>query len=452
LRVTVVGTGYVGLASALALAYIGHSVVAVDTNEDRLALLRQGISPIHEPGLDHLMALMQGQIEFFNDAVPHVGTADVVLIAVGTPSRPNGEANTQYVEQAARLVANGVLPGRTYTVVIKSTVPIGFNRRFAHVVNRTLQERGVEAQVVVASNPEFLREGLALRDCFYPDRIVVGADSNEALDTVSRLYRPILDQTFKPMPYFSRPDTFHLPALVTTDPTSAEMIKYAANAFLALKVSFINEVAGLCERVGADVTEVARGIGLDPRIGHAFLQAGIGWGGSCLPKDTAALVSVAREYNYEMPIVQASREVNDRQRHVIVQKLRSHLKVLCGRTIGVLGLAFKANTDDVRQAPALDVIRVLVEQGAYVQVYDPVAMPNAAIELAGLDVGFVGDPYEAARGCDAMVLATDWEQFREIDLQQLASAMRSPVLVDGRNFFDPRDAAAAGFTYMGVGR
>jgi UDPglucose 6-dehydrogenase len=451
-KVTIVGTGYVGLTSAVALAHIGHNVVAVDTNGDRLALLRRGISPIHEPGLNELLGVVQGQIGFFADAVPHVGMADVVLIAVGTPSKPNGEADTQYVEQAARQVANGMLSGRTYTVIIKSTVPIGSNRRVAHVMNRTLQERGVEARILVASNPEFLREGLALKDTLYPDRIVVGADTEEALDTLSRLYRPILDQTFKPLAFLPRPETFHLPALVTTDPTSAEMIKYAANAFLALKISFINEVAGLCEKVGADVTEVARGIGLDSRIGHRFLQAGLGWGGSCFPKDTAALIAVAGEYNYDMPIVKASREINDRQRHLVVEKLLGHLKVLRGRTIGVLGLAFKPNTDDVREAPALYVIRVLVERGAHVKVYDPVALANAELELAGLDIGFVRDPYEAARGCDAVVLATEWEQFREIDMKRLASVMRSPLLVDGRNFFDPVEATVAGFTYVGIGR
>lgn len=452
MKVTVVGTGYVGLTTAVALAHTGHTVVAIEKNEERLALLQRGISPIHEPGLNAVMSSVRDRIKFSCNATPHVEAADAVLIAVGTPPKPNGEANTQYVEEAARQVANGMIAGRTYTIVIKSTVPIGSSRRVAHVIDRCLRERGVEARVFVASNPEFLREGMALRDTFFPDRIVVGADESEALDTVSRLYRPILDQTFKPLAAVPRPDGLHMPALVTTDPTSAEMIKYAANAFLALKISFINEVAGLCEKVGADVTEVARGIGLDARIGHRFLQAGLGWGGSCFPKDTAALVSLASEYQYDMPIVKASREVNERQRLMVVEKLLSHLKVLRGRTICVLGLAFKPNTDDVREAPAIDIVRLLIERGAQVKVHDPIALANAEAALYGIDVDFVKDPYEAVCQCDAVVLATEWDQYRNLDLRQMVSVMRWPLLVDGRNFFEPLEAVNAGFTYVGIGR
>lgn len=452
MQVTVVGTGYVGLTTAVALAHIGHQVSAIDKNADRLALLRRGICPIHEPGLDELMALTQDRIRFFDHTASHVGTSDVVLIAVGTPSKPNGEADTHYVEEAAHQVAEGLLPGRTYTVVVKSTVPLGSNRRVSHVIRKTLERRGVEATVHVASNPEFLREGYALRDTFYPDRIVLGADANEAIRTLSEMYRPILDQTFGSIAVCPRPDSFHIPALVATDPTSAEMIKYAANAFLALKISFINEVAGLCERVGADVSEVSRGIGLDARIGHRFLQAGLGWGGSCFPKDTAALISVAAEYNYEMSLVKASREVNERQRQAIIDKLLDQLKVLRGRTIGVLGLAFKPNTDDIREAPPIDIIRTLVGRGAQVKAHDPVALANAELELAGLDISLVGDPYEAARDCDALVLATEWEHYRNLDLNRLASLMRSAIIVDGRNLFDPNRVRAAGFIYVGVGR
>jgi len=452
MRVVIIGTGYVGLTTGTALAYLGHQVVGVDKDSTKIELLAQGKSPIHEHGMDHLLANVEGRITFTNDIRATVADADLIMIAVGTPSKPNGEADTQYVEAAAREVAEGLKGGRGYIVVVKSTVPVGTNRRVAHVVERVLRERGVKAEVYFASNPEFLREGLALRDTFYPDRIVVGAEQPEAVEALRRLYRPILEQTFEPPSFLPRPEGYGLPPLITTDPTSAEMIKYAANAFLALKISFINEIAGLCEKVGADVVEVARGIGLDPRIGPGFLGAGLGWGGSCFPKDTAALLAMGREYNYPMPIVAAAREVNLKQRERIIEKLQSALKVLRGSIIGVLGLAFKPGTDDVREAPALDIVRMLLERGAHVRVHDPVAMANARRALGGLDVEYVEDPYKLAEGADALVLATEWPQYRELDLDRLSQIMRTRVLVDGRNVFKPEEASEAGFRYMGVGR
>ncbi|MBC7344806.1 MAG: UDP-glucose/GDP-mannose dehydrogenase family protein, partial [Clostridia bacterium] len=267
-----------------------------------------------------------------------------------------------------------------------------------------------------------------------------------------RLYRPILEQTFEPPPFLPRPATYHLPPLVTTDPVSAEMIKYAANAFLALKISFINEIAGLCEKVGADVTEVARGIGLDPRIGPRFLEAGLGWGGSCFPKDTAALVAMGKELSYPMKLVEAAREVNFRQRERAVEKLQDALKGVRGRVIGILGLAFKPGTDDVREAPALHLIRLLLEREAHVRAHDPVAIENARRALAGLDVEFFTDPYAMAQGADALVLATEWPEYRRLDLKRLAQSMRTPVLLDGRNIFNPAEARQAGFLYLGMGR
>jgi len=454
MRVVVVGTGYVGLTTAVVLAYIGHRVVGVDKDLAKLELLLAGKSPIYEPGLEELMKLSRRNLSFTANTREAVAEADLVLIAVGTPSRSTGQADSSQVEEAAREVAEGFRPGRTYTLVVKSTVPIGTNRRVAHVVERVLADRQLQGDITVnvVSNPEFLREGSALHDMLYPDRIVVGADEVKSADVLRRLYRPILEQTFEPPPFLPRPQGYSLPPLITTDPISAEMIKYAANAFLAMKISFINEISGLCEKVGADVVEVARGIGLDPRIGPRFLQAGLGWGGSCLPKDTAALLAMGREYNYEMPIVEAARKVNFRQRERAVEKLQEALKGVRGRVIGILGLAFKPGTDDVRESPALDIIRLLLEREALVRAHDPVALEKARRTINSLDVEFYTDPYQMAQGADALVLATEWPEYRQLDLRELARSMRTPVLLDGRNIFDPKEARDAGFIYLGMGR
>ena len=328
---------------------------------------------------------MQHTIRFTPSVAEVVPEAELILIAVGTPPKKNGEADTRHVEQAATEVAEVCLPDRHYTLVVKSTVPIGTNQRVAEVVEAVFLARGIQGNVSVISNPEFLQEGLALQGAFYPDRIVVGANSDEAVDTLRRLYKPILEQTFDAPSAFPRPSAYHLPPMMTTDPNSAEMIKYAANTFLALKISFINEIAGLCEKVGADVTEVARGIGLDTRIGNRFLRAGLGWGGSCYPKDTAALLGVAAQSGYEMPITEAARSVNFRQRERIIEKLRGALKTLKGKTIGILGLAFKPNTDDIREAPSLDIIRELIAEGVTVRAHDPIAIENARRALNGKD-------------------------------------------------------------------
>lgn len=451
-NLTVIGTGYVGLNTGVALSYLGHNVICVDKDPRKLSLLKQGKSPIHEQGLDELLSEVRALMSFTDDTVEAVRDADIIIIAVGTPSKEGGEADTSYVEEAAQEIAQGLQPGRTYVLVVKSTVPIGSNRRVAHVVNRSLARRQVKVDVHVASNPEFLREGFALYDTFFPDRIVVGAEHPVALAAIQELYKPILEQTFATPKCIPAPEQRHLPPLITTDPTSAEMIKYASNAFLATKISFANEIAGLCERVGADVTEVTRGMGLDSRIGSRFLGAGLGWGGSCFPKDTAALLALAEEYGYSMPIVEAARTVNANQRYLAIEKLQEALKVVRGRTIGILGLAFKAGTDDVRDSPAIDIIRKLVERGAHVRAHDPVAMDNARVVLKDLEVDFVDDPYDLAQGCDGLVLATEWDVYRRLDLDKLAAAMRLPVLVDGRNIFDPEEARRAGFTYAGIGR
>lgn len=452
MKVTIIGTGYVGLTTGVALAYTGHDVVSVDKDKDKLSKLLDGKSPIHEPGIEQLMFQVKAHLKFTDDLVTAIKGADLILIAVGTPPKTNGEADLRFVEEVACEIGYALEDGQVCTIAIKSTVPIGTNRRVGHLVERILIERGITANVRFASNPEFLREGVALQDTFYPDRIVVGSDQPEALDVLSRVYRPILEQTFNPPGFLPRPDNCSFPHLVTTDLTSAEMTKYAANCFLALKISYINEIAGLCEKVGADVTEVARGIGLDARIGHRFLEAGMGWGGSCFPKDTAALIAVASDYGYTMPIISASREVNYRQRQYIVEKLQDSLKVLRGRVIGILGLSFKPNTDDIRDSAAIDVIKILVGRGAHIRVHDPVAALNAHRELDGLDVVFVDDPYDAAVNADAIVLATEWDEYLALDLNRLGENMKQKILVDGRNLYSPDDAHDAGFIYAGIGR
>lgn len=452
MKIGVIGTGYVGLTTGLALAYVGHKVVAVDNDQSKLELLNQGRSPIHEYGMDELLPVVSERIVFTEHLEQAVSDAEVIVIAVGTPPKENGEADTRYVESAARDIAEYLQPGRTYVLVVKSTVPIGSNRRIDHLVSRGLENRDVNARVHFASNPEFLREGKALFDMLYPDRIVVGARHPDAVDTLYHMYQPLVEQTFVAPSFLPRPEDYKLPALVTTDPTSAEIAKYGANAFLALKISFINEIAGLCEKVGADVTQVSRVMGLDTRIGPQFLSAGLGWGGSCLPKDTAALMAVASEFSYEMPTIAAAREVNFRQRKVIVEKLQTSLKVLRGQVIGVMGLSFKPNTDDVRASAAIDLVYQLADRGAHVRVHDPVAMETARTQLEGLGVEFCEDAYQLAADADALLLATEWPQYAALDLRRLARSMRQPVLVDARNLYKPEDARAAGFDYTGVGR
>ena len=458
MKIAIIGTGYVGLTTAVVLAYLNHDVAAVDKDQSKLDLLHQGESPIHEPGIQNLLEDVQHTIRFTPSVADVVPDAELILIAVGTPPKKNGEADTRHVEQAAREVAQVCLPGKHYTLVIKSTVPIGTNQRVTEVVETVFSARGIQGNISVASNPEFLQEGLALQGAFYPDRIVVGANSEEAIDTLRRLYKPILEQTFDPPSTLPRPPAYHLPPMMTTDPNSAEMIKYAANTFLALKISFINEIAGLCEKVGADVTEVARGIGLDARIGNRFLQAGLGWGGSCYPKDTSALLGVAALSGYEMPITEAARTINFRQRECIVEKLRGALKTLKGKTIGILGLAFKPNTDDVREAPSLDIIGELLAEGVTVRAHDPIAIENARRALNGKDTSanallhFTEDIDELAYDADALVLVTEWELYHKLQLRKLAKQMKTPILIDGRNIYSPQDARNAGFHYIGIGR
>src|SRR5690606_29345733 len=363
MNVTIIGTGYVGLTTGTALAYIGHEVTCVDKKPEIVERLAAGEPTIHEDGLRELLAAGKSRLRFRTD-IPVLSGTGVVMIAVGTPSKSNGDADLQYVDSAAREVADLIQEGARLVVVNKSTVPVGSARHVKGIIERRLHSRGVTAEVHVASNPEFLAEGRAVHDSLYPDRIVIGCDDHDAANLLRELYTPILEQTFEPPVSTPRPERYDLPPLVTTTATSAELTKYAANAFLATKISFINEFSGLAEKVGADITEVARAIGLDERIGTRFLNAGVGWGGSCFGKDTAAILALAAGYDYTMPIVRSAIDVNKRQRLYVVEKLQQSLKVLRGTTIGLLGLAFKGNTDDLRDAPALTLIRHLHERGA----------------------------------------------------------------------------------------
>jgi UDPglucose 6-dehydrogenase len=450
MKATIIGTGYVGLTTGVALAYLGHQVTCVDKNPDIVNKLTQGKATIHEPGLEALLEQSLPRITVCQD-IPELSEG-VVIIAVGTPTKENGDADMRYVDAAAKEVADRIQPGATLVIVNKSTVPIGSARHVTGIVERTLAAREVQARVWVASNPEFLAEGRAMHDSLYPDRIVIGADNPTAVGMLRELYAPLLEQTFEPPNDLPRPERYTLPPLITTTPTSAELTKYAANSFLATKISFINEFAGLAERVGADITEVARAIGLDNRIGNKFLHAGIGWGGSCFGKDTQAIITTAQSYDYTMPIVEAAVNVNYRQRLQVVDKLQQHLKVLRGNTIGILGLAFKGNTDDLRDAPALTLIEHLADRGVVLRVHDPIAMPNAQRLYPDLPVTYCDTLTCLAQACDAIVVVTDWNDYRFMPLADMKAVMRGDLLVDARNLLHAEDVLPHGLTYVGVGR
>lgn len=450
-RVTVVGAGYVGLTTGAVLAYVGHRVTVVDLDQARVEGLKAGKVPFVEPYLEEIMGLSQGRLAFtsrYEEAIPE---AEVVFVAVGTPPGPDGAPDLSQVRSAAQGIGQHL--GSGFTVAVnKSTVPVGSGNYVEALVRRAYWEvYGEEPRsFAVASNPEFLREGQAVYDSLYPDRIVVGAEDRRALEVLRELYEPILEQSFPAPPFLPRPERMGAVPFITTDLASAELIKYGANAFLAMKISFINELAALAERVGADIREVARGIGLDSRIGPRFLQAGLGWGGSCFPKDTLALVAMGREYGVSMPLVEATREVNALQRQRVVEKLLSELKTLKGRTIALLGLAFKPHTDDLRESPALELAALLVERGAFVRAHDPVAIPRAQREVS-LALEYAETPEALFRGADAVVLATDWPEYRTWPWETLRGFMHTPLVVDARNHLDRDRLVAAGYRYLGVG-
>jgi UDPglucose 6-dehydrogenase len=459
MRVCVIGTGYVGLVTGVCLSHIGHDVICVDNNEEKVKLMQSGQSPIFEPGLSELMqsSTASGKLYFTSDLAKGVNHGEILFIAVGTPPLPTGESDTRYVEAVARGI--GTHLKSDYKVIVnKSTVPIGSGDWVRMIVldgaaesqksfvgaGGGATESPIDVHFDVVSNPEFLREGSAVFDTFNPDRIVLGGNSEKAIAMMQELYEPIVrrdvaeDKSLTPV------------SVVVTDLSSAEMIKYAANSFLATKISFINEVANICDRVGADVVQVARGIGLDSRIGSKFLSAGIGWGGSCFPKDVSALIHTADDYGYEAELLKSAVSVNLRQRSIALEKLQHELKILKGKTVGLLGLTFKPDTDDMRDAPALTLIEQLNRLGARVKAYDPI------VSQSGLSHGLSGviietDAEMLADGCDALVLVTDWQEFSKLDFNKMAKLMNHPVVIDGRNFLDRATLEKAGFRYLGIG-
>ncbi len=452
MKVCIVGTGYVGLTTGACLALLGHAVTCIDSDPNKIETLRAGRAPFHEPHLEELLGEVWDNLSFTTEYAAAIPGADVVFIAVGTPSAPDGSPDLRYLEAAATSIGEHL--SDDFTVVVnKSTVPIGSGNWVDAIVRDSYlrhHDRKPGDHFAVASNPEFLREGSAIHDTLYPDRVVIGSDDRRSLEVLNRLYRPILDQSFTGPTFAPRPDDLAAVPLVATDAASAELIKYAANAFLALKISYINEIGQLAAKVGADITQVARGTGLDARIGSRFLQPGVGWGGSCFGKDTAALVATASEYDLDMPIVTAARDVNRRQRDLVVAKLLDELRILKGRTIGLLGLAFKPNTDDLRDAPAIDIARKLIERGARVKLHDPIAMQRFRIEQPALAPYLCDEAEELADSSDALVLVTEWPQYVDLDWAKLAVVMRSPILLDGRHALDQQRLTRAGFRYLAV--
>lgn len=430
MNIAVIGAGYVGLVSGVCYAELGHRVICVDNDPSKVAVLQNGGIPIYEPGLQELSVknAAAGRLSFTSDLRHAVRQSETVIIAVGTPSLPSGEANLSYIDRAAAEIAEAM---NGYKIVaVKSTVPVGTNERVRDLIRSRTNERFDSVSL-----PEFLREGSAVRDTLHPDRVVIGADSAGAAEAIAELHRPLTER------------------IMVTDIRSAEMIKYASNAFLATKISFINEIANICEKVGADVTRVAEGMGYDQRIGPAFLKAGIGYGGSCFPKDTRALIQIAGHVDYEFKLLRSVVEVNRDQRFNVIRKLEAIFDGdLRGKTVAVWGLSFKPNTDDVRESPALEILEHLVRSGAGVKAYDPIAIPNFRGLFGQKGVTWCHNALEAASGADALCVLTEWDEFAGTDLGLLQTIMRKPILIDGRNVFHEEDLAGTAFVYYSVGR
>ncbi|CCJ61240.1 UDP-glucose dehydrogenase family protein [Bordetella bronchiseptica] len=439
MKITVVGTGYVGLVSGACLADMGNEVLCLDTDAAKVAMLREGRIPIYEPGLEDLVKrnVAGGRLQFTDDIAASVAFGDVQFIAVGTPPGEDGSADLQYVLAAARSIARHMTTRKV--VVDKSTVPVGTADKVRAAMQEVLAERGVDVPFSVASNPEFLKEGAAINDFMSPDRIIVGADDEHTIDTMRRIYAP-----------FQRTHE----RVMVMDVRSAELTKYAANAMLATRISFMNEMANLAEALGADIEQVRRGIGADPRIGYHFLYPGIGYGGSCFPKDVQALMRTAGEHALPMRVIEAAETANQAQKlrlaHKVVARYGADLQ---GRTFALWGLAFKPNTDDMREAPSLSTIADLTRRGARIRAYDPVAMPQAARVLDDNPaVELVDDMYQALDGADGLLIATEWKVFRAPDLTRVKQLLKAPLIIDGRNLYVPADMRAQGFDYQGIGR
>lgn len=429
MNIAIIGSGHVGLVTGACFAELGNQVVCVDNNQEKIRRLKKGQMPIYEPNLEGLVLtnMEEGRLTFTSSIAQGIEEAQIVFITVGTPSTPQGGPDLSAIEKVSREVAKNL---KSYKLIVeKSTVPV----QTGEWVERTIRIHAPEgAKFDVASNPEFLREGSAVHDFLYPDRVVIGVNSERAASLLVKLYQPL-----------------NAPLLIT-DINSAELIKHASNAFLAMKISFINAVANICERTGADITRVAKGVGLDKRIGEAFLKAGLGYGGSCFPKDVAAFIHIAGKVGYDFRLLKEVERINEEQREQVIRKMEEELGKLSDKVVGVLGLSFKPNTDDVRESPSLKIIPQLMGKGAEVKAYDPQAMDRVKSLLP--QVQLCPDPYQVARGSDALLIATQWQEFQYLDLLRLKKLMRNPLILDGRNIFDPVRMKKLGFIYRGVGR
>ena len=449
MRIAVVGSGYVGLVAGACFADLGHDVIVVDNDQQKLEALCDGQVPIHEKFLPELLTRNRGKrLQFSGDLKKTVQLSAAIFVAVGTPPTESGEADLSFVESVAREISGGI---DDYKVVIeKSTVPV----YTSDWIRRIILRNGTDPECFdVASNPEFLREGTAVTDFLFPDRIVIGCDNPRSAEVLRQIYAPLTDGTYyQRSQAIPQPDRAQIPpSLIVTSTKSAELIKHACNAFLAMKISFINAVASVCESVGADVNQVVHGVGTDSRIGSRFLNPGIGYGGSCFPKDVMAFRAVAREHGYDFRLLDEVMRINEDQRHRFLRKVNSALWTLRGKHLGVLGLAFKGGTDDIRESPALAIVESLLQQGSKVVAYDPAAMERTRAAL-GDQIVYASSSYEAAHGADALLILTEWEEFSSLDLNRLREELKYPIVIDGRNLYDPDLMAAQGFTYYSVGR
>jgi UDPglucose 6-dehydrogenase len=449
MRIAVVGSGYVGLVAGACFADLGHDVIVVDNDERKLAALKNGETPIHEKFLPELLERhREHRLQFSSDLHEAVRASSAIFVAVGTPPTDRGDADLSYVESVAREITGAI---NEYKVIVeKSTVPV----YTSEWVRRIILRNGADPDSFdVASNPEFLREGTAVTDFLFPDRIVIGCDTERAANLLRQVYEPLTSGTYyQRADAIPQPDRTSIPAhIIVTSSKSAELIKHASNAFLAMEISFINAVASVCESVGANVNQVCHGIGTDSRIGSRFLNPGIGYGGSCFPKDVLAFRAVARECGYDFRLLDEVMRINEDQRQRFLRKVRSALWTLRGKHLGVLGLAFKGGTDDIRESPALFIVQALLQEGCKITAYDPAAMDRAQ-EIMNSSLKYASSAYEAASGADALLILTEWEEFANLDLARLTGTLKYPIVIDGRNLYDPDTMAAHGITYYSVGR
>ena len=452
MNVTVIGVGYVGIVTGIGHAYLGNDVVCIDSDKQKIAKLNQGILPIYEPGLEELFYKIRDNITFTEDYALALKNSEIVFVAVGTPSKEDGSPSDKNIREVVNYLVQHLIK-EDVIIVNKSTVPIGSGNWMQSRIDEELKKKyGTKKLFHIVSNPEFLREGSAIYDMLYPDRIILGADNEYAKKKLLSLYEPIVKRTFIPPSHIEEVQYESKPVIFETNIVTAELIKYSANAFLALKISFINEIACLSERIGADIIDVANGIGLDKRIGKSFLEAGIGWGGSCFGKDTDALMHIAKEYDINLNIVNECRKLNYDMRKLAVKKIQSELKIVAGKTIGIMGLTFKPGTDDLRDSPAIDIAQELLKLNAKVRAYDPVAMERAKIQFEGMEIEYVKSLEDLFEQADGVVLATSWSMFPKIDWNAIKEKMRFPLLFDGRNCLDQEKMKSIGFRIIGVGR